>query len=35
MPRGPRKLPVATDGAGLTQFGEAALIEPSFQRIRL
>jgi hypothetical protein len=35
MPRGPRKLRVATDGVGLTQFGGVALIEQFFQRIGL
>ncbi len=35
MPRGPRKLRIATDGAGLTQLGGVALIEQFFQRIGL
>ncbi len=35
MPRGPRKLRVAFDGVGLTQFGGVALIEQFFQRIGL
>jgi hypothetical protein len=35
MPRGPRKLRIATDGVGLTQFGGVALIEQFFQRIGL
>ena len=35
MPRGPRKLRVATDGVGLTQFGGVALIEQFFQRMGL
>ena len=35
MPRGPRKLRVATDGVGLTQFGGVALIEQLFQRLGL
>ncbi len=35
MARGPRKLRVAADGVGLTQFGGVALIEQFFQRIRL
>ena len=35
MPRGPRKLRIATDGVGLTQFGGVALIQQFFQRIGL
>ncbi len=35
MARGPRKLRVAFDGVGLTQFGGVALIEQFFQRIGL
>lgn len=35
MARGPRKLRVAFDGVGLTQFGGVALIEQFFQRITL
>ncbi len=35
MPRGPRKLRVAADGVGLTQFGGVALIEQFFQRMGL
>jgi len=35
MARGPRKLRVAADGVGLTQFGGVALIEQFFQRVRL
>ena len=35
MARGPRKLRVAADGVGLTQFGGVALIEHFFQRIGL
>ena len=35
MARGPRKLRVAADGVGLTQFSGVALIEQFFQRIGL
>jgi len=35
MTRGPRKLRVAFDGVGLTQFGGVALVEQFFQRIGL
>src|SRR5215471_15303097 len=35
MARGPRKLRVAADGVGLTQFGGVALIEHFFQRLGL
>ncbi len=35
MARGPRKLRIATDGVGLTQFGGVALIEQFFRRIGL
>ena len=35
MRRGPRKLRVVADGAGLTQFGGVALIRQYFQRLGL